>query len=85
MSVESLNCVNVDSFRKVTRRSMNPKMALNTNCTVKLFFFIKTAGIWDPPMKLTTASPYTKTINCLTSLLGGVIGDRRMTLSTTLI
>lgn len=64
---------------------MNPKMALNTNCTVKLFFFIKTAGTWDPPIKLTTASPYTKTISCLTPFFGGDIGERRIMLSTALI
>jgi len=77
--------MSADSFKKVTRSSINPKMALNTNCTIKLFFFIKTVETWDPPIKLTTASPYTKTISCLTSLFGGVIGERRIILSTALI
>lgn len=55
--VSSLKGFKIVSLSIVIRRRKNPKVVAKTNCRVKLFFFKKTAGTWEPPRKLTTANP----------------------------
>ena len=60
----------------VNIRSINPKAALNPNCTTKLFFLRNTAGICEPPKKLTMAKPYRNIAICLTYVVGGTTWER---------